>query len=124
MYWCFHCYGLNHQPRGACVHCGQPIEGPPGLSYSDQLVWTLGHPDGDRAVLAAKTLGRRHVRAALPALRQAVQDGRDPYLAAAALRSAIEIAGVEELNPWLEELIGSDSFMVSTIARRALSEHT
>jgi uncharacterized Rossmann fold enzyme len=33
------------------------VEGPPALSFDDQLVWALGHPDGDRAVLAAQTLG-------------------------------------------------------------------
>lgn len=122
MYWCFHCYELNPTADGRCVSCGCPIQRPPGISYNDRLVWALGHPDGDRAALAAQTLGRRRVRAALPALRQAVQECRDPYLAAAALRSAIEIAGVDELAPWLEDLIRCDSFMVRTVAHRALSK--
>jgi hypothetical protein len=83
-------------------------------------VWALGHPDGDRAVLAAQTLGARQVRAALPALRRAVEEDRDPYLAVAALRSAITIAGSEELRDWLEQLTQSESFMVREVAQRAL----
>jgi len=83
-------------------------------------VWALGHPDGDRAVLAAQTLGARQVRGALPALRRAVEEDRDPYLAVAALRSAIAIAGSEGLRDWLEQLTHSESFMVREVAQRAL----
>ena len=121
-YWCFYCYGLNPQQRGACVHCGQPVEGPPGQSFDDQLVWTLGHPDGDRAMLAAQVLGRRRVGAAVPALQRVVDQNRDPYLAATALRSAITIAGRDELRGWLNEIANCDSFMVRTIAQQALHD--
>ena len=105
---------------GVCIRCGQPVEGPCGLSFDDRLVWALGHPDGDRAVLAAQTLGvrRRSLRAS--GLRQAVDEDRDPYLAVAALRSAIVIAGREELRGWLEQLVHCESFMVREEARRAL----
>jgi HEAT repeats len=120
MHWCHSCYAVNPRPSGPCARCGRPVEGPPGLSFDDQLVWALGHPDGDRAVLAAQTLGARHVRAALPALRQAVVEHRDPYLAVAALRSAIAIAGREELRNWLEQLTHTESFMVRDVAQRAL----
>jgi len=120
MYWCVHCYELNPAVDEPCVRCGRPVKRPAGFSYNDQLIWALGHPDGDRAALAAQTLGRRRVRAALPALRQAVQECRDPYLATAALRSAIEIAGVDELAPWLEDLTRCDSFMVRTVAQRTV----
>jgi len=85
------------------------------------LVWALGHPDGDRAVMAAQTLGVRQVRPALPALRRAVDEDRDPYLAVAALRSAIAIAGRDELRDWLEQVARSDSFMLRAEAKRALS---
>ena len=120
MYWCFSCYALNPHARGACVRCGQSVEGPAGLSYDDRLEWALGHPDGDRALLAAETLGRRGVRTALPALQRAVDQRRDPFLAVAALRSAVAIAGRDELRGWLEELARSDSFMVRAVAQRAL----
>ncbi|HTU85319.1 MAG TPA: HEAT repeat domain-containing protein [Solirubrobacteraceae bacterium] len=84
------------------------------------MIWALGHPDGDRAVLAAQSLGARRVRSAMPALRRTVDEDRDPYLAVAALRAAIAIAGREELRDWLEQLAGSESFMVREIAQQAL----
>ncbi len=121
MFWCFSCYAVNQQSHGACARCGRPIQGPPDLSFDDRLVWALRHPDGNRAVLAAQTLGVRGVRSALPALRAVVQEDRDPYLSVAALRSAIAIAGRDELRAWLEELAHGDSFMVKTVARGALS---
>jgi hypothetical protein len=124
MHWCYHCYAVNPRSSGPCVRCGRSVEGPPNPSYDDQLMWTLGHPDGDRAVVAAQTLGARGVRVALPALRKAVEADRDPYLAVAALRSAIEIAGPEELRDWLEQLASSDSFMVREAAQRALARRS
>ncbi|HTX12591.1 MAG TPA: HEAT repeat domain-containing protein [Solirubrobacteraceae bacterium] len=84
------------------------------------MIWALGHPDGDRAVMAAQTLGTRRVRAALPALRKAVDEDRDPYLAVAALRSAIAIAEGQELRGWLEQIARGESFMVREVAQRAL----
>jgi HEAT repeats len=121
MHWCYFCYAVNRHSSGPCVRCGQAIEGPPGLSFDDRLMWALSHPDGDRAVLAAHTLGARGVRSALPALRRAVDEDRDPYLAVAALRSAIAIAGREDLHDWLEQLAQSESFMVREVAQRALA---
>jgi len=121
VYWCHYCYAVNPRAAGSCIRCGQPVEGPPGRSFDDQLVWALGHPDGDRAVLAAQTLGVRRVQSALPALRRVVAEDRDPYLAVAALRSAIAIAGRDELRGWLEQLTQTDSFMVRGEAQRALA---
>jgi HEAT repeats len=120
MHWCHCCYAVNPRPDGRCVRCGEPVEGPSWLSFDDQLVWALGHPDGDRAVLAAQTLGVRRVPSALPALRRVVDEDRDPFLAVAALRSAIAIAGREELRAWLETLAKCESFMVREEAQRAL----
>lgn len=122
MYWCFYCYARNPHAHGPCVQCGRPVEGPAGLSYDDRLVWTLGHPDGDRAVIAAQMLGTRDVQEALPALCDAVDENRDPYIAVTALRSAIAIAGAERLRTWLERLDEHDSFMVRDVARRARME--
>ena len=84
-------------------------------------MWALRHPDGDRAVMAAQTLGARRVRSALPVLRRAVDEDRDPYVAVAALRSAIAIAGRDELRGWLEQLARCESFMVREEAQRALA---
>lgn len=121
MHWCHYCYAVNPRAGGPCIRCGQPVEGPLGRSFDDQLVWALGHPDGDRAVMAAQTLGVRGVRSALPALRRVVDEDRDPYLAVAALRSAIAIAGRDELRGWLEQLAQSESFMLREEAQRALA---
>jgi hypothetical protein len=76
MHWCYYCYVVNPGSTGPCIGCGRPVEGPSDLSYDDRLIWTLRHPDGDRAVLAALTLGMRRVRSALPALRDAVEEER------------------------------------------------
>lgn len=121
MHWCYYCYAVNPHASGLCARCGRPVEGPPELSYDQRLIWALGHPDGDRAILAAQSLGARRVRSALPALRRTVDEDRDPYLAVAALRGAVAIAGPEELRGWLEQQARSDSFMVREAAQRALA---
>lgn len=99
MSWCFHCYAVNDHPRGPCAVCGEPVEPPPGLSWTDSLIWALRHPDGDRAVLAARTLGRLRARQSVPALRTAAEAGADVYLRAEALRSLITIEGADALRP-------------------------
>ncbi len=121
MYWCFHCYAINPRPTGPCERCGRSVQAPEGLSYEDRLVWVLRHPDGDRAINAARILGQRRAGAAAPALRAVVADGRDPYLAAEALRSLIAIEGRDQIRELLQELAASDSFMVATVAKRALA---
>lgn len=120
MYWCFHCYTPNPRPSGPCVRCGQEVAAPSGISDEQRLVWTLHHPDGDRAMLAAQTLGKRGSAGAVPALRSVVDEGFDPFLAAQALSSAVQIAGVDELAGWLTDLTQCDSFMVREAADRAL----
>ena len=117
MHWCFHCYAVNPNSTGTCTRCGQSVQRPPDLSFDDQLIWALGHPDGDRAILAAQTLAANRVHAAVPALQRVVDEDRDPFLSAQALRSAIAIAGRDEFCDWLERHAHSESFMVSAIAR-------
>jgi HEAT repeat protein len=121
VYWCFHCYAPNPSPSGPCVRCGREVAAPAGISDEQRLVWTLHHPDSDRAMLAAKTLGVRRASGALPALRQVVAEAFDPYLCAEAVRSAVQIAGVEALADWLGTLAeSSESFMVKEAAHGAL----
>ena len=121
MFWCFHCYALNDHPSGPCDVCGKPVEAPAEFSWVDSLIWTLRHPDGDRALLAAGTLGRLRAQESAPALRSvAVETGTDVYLRAEALRSLIAIEGVEPLRPWLEVLSHDSPFNLRNIARQAL----
>jgi len=122
MYWCFRCYAINDGPCGPCVACGQPVQPPPGLTRAGGLAWALGHPDGDRAVLAAQVLGRLGAREAIPALRAAAEGGADIYLRAAALRSLLAIEGTGPQRQWLEELARSGPFNVRAIALQALLE--
>jgi HEAT repeat protein len=122
MFWCFHCYAVNDHPTGPCAVCGQPVEAPAGLTHAGHLIWTLGHPDGDRAVIAARTLGTLRARDSIPALRAAAESGKDVYLRAAAVRSLIGIEGAGPLRPWLEHLSQDAPFMVRNIARRALAD--
>ena len=122
MFWCFHCYAVNDHPSGPCDVCGQPVEAPAGLSWVDSLVWALGHPDGDRALVAARTLGRLKAQDSVPALRATVETGADVYVRAEALRSLVAIKGAGGLRPWLDELSRDAPFMVRDIAREALED--
>ena len=123
MYWCFHCYALNDLPAGPCRVCGHPVQAPAGLTRVDGLVWALRHPDGDRAVVAAGILGRLRAREAVPALRAAVDAGKDIYLREAALRSVIAIEGAGPLREWLSELSHSGPFNIRILAREVLARH-
>ena len=89
-----------------------------------RLIWALRHPDGDRALLAARTLGTPRAREAIPALREAVTAGPDIYLRTAALQSLIAIAGVDPLRSWLEELSRAAPVTVREAAGRALAGNT
>jgi len=122
MFWCFHCCAVNDHPHGPCAICGGPVEPPVGLSWTDSLIWALHHPDGDRALLAARTLGRLRARQSVPALRTAVEAGADVYLRAEALRSLIAIEGADTLRPWLQQLSREAPFSVRSIALKALGE--
>lgn len=122
VFWCFHCYGLNERPSGPCVHCGKPIGAPADISVEDQLVWSLGHPDSDRALLAARRLGVLRAVGAAPALWRVVEKGRDPYLAAEALRSLVLIEGSERVRSWLEPLAETAPLLVREAAREAFGE--
>lgn len=84
-------------------------------------MWTLGHPDGGRALIAARVLGSLGCREAAPALRDAVIAARDPFLAAEALRSLVAIDGAGRWQAWLQELAADAPFMVRDVARRALA---
>jgi len=124
VFWCFSCYALNDHPCGPCDACGEPVEAPVGLSHVDSLIWALRHPDGDRAVVAARTLGRLGARESAGALRAAADAGADIYVRAEAVRSLIAIQGAESLRPWLETLARDAPLNVRSIASQALAAGT
>lgn len=103
------------------MRCGREISAPAGITDEQRLIWTLHHPDSDRAMLAAKTLGARKMAGALAALQQIVEEAFDPFLSAQAVRAAVQIAGVEALADWLRQLTRSDSFLISKAAHQALN---
>ena len=115
------CYALSDHPSGPCHACGEPVEAPAGLSHVDGLIWALRHPDGDRAIVAARTLGRLGARESAAALREAAEAGADIYVRAEALRSLIAIEGARSLRPWLETLSRDAPFNVRDIADQALT---
>jgi len=121
MHWCYSCYAVNPRPARPRIRRGQLFNTPAGRSFGDELVWALGHPDGDLAVPAAKTLGVRAVRSALPALQRAVDKDRDQYLAVVARPRVIAMAGSHELRGWLGRFVQSESFMVREESQRALA---
>ena len=122
MYWCFHCYHVNNKPRGTCEHCGHLIEEPPGLPQIDRLVWALRHPDGDRAILAARRLGALGANEAVPALWEIMRDSPDPYLAAVALHALIRIEGAMSLQELLESIAKDGPLLQRQVAREAINK--
>jgi len=120
MYWCFHCYAPNTRPEGPCERCSAEIKAPASLTYDERLIWALGHPDGDRAMMAASLLGKRGVRQARPALELLVERGGDPFLAAQALRSLIELEGAEAISDLLAAQAQSGPFLAARVATEAL----
>jgi hypothetical protein len=122
MHWCYHCYGINPEPSGPCVHCGQEIAPPNDLSYDQQLIWALGHPDGDRAIMAARTLGIHRAREAAPRLHEVALGGADPFLAAEALRSLVAIEGVDPLRLLLTEFAEHGPLLLANVAAKVLRD--
>jgi len=120
MHWCYHCYGVNQAPSGPCVRCGKEIAPPDDLSYDQRLIWALGHPDGDRAIMAARTLGAHRAREAAPRLEEVASAGGDPFLAAEALRSLVAIEGADALRPFLTEIAEHGGLLPATVAAEAL----
>jgi HEAT repeat protein len=120
MYWCFHCYARNASSEGPCERCGREIKAPASLSYDERLIWALRHPDGDRAMIAARLLGERGARQAILALNSLIEQDRDPFLAARALRSLIEIEGPDAIREPLVAQAESGSFLAARVATEGL----
>jgi hypothetical protein len=72
-------------------------------------------------MIAAEVLGRRRERSSIVPLRSLVMTSTDPYLAAQALESLVEIEGAEVLHDFLLELSTSAAVQVRNVAQEALS---
>lgn len=118
-HYCWRCYAANPEPAGRCRSCGGAVEQPATATWTDQLIWALGHPLPGRQMIAAQILGqRRELRAAAPL--RALVGTADPFLAARALDSLVLIVGAAPLRDLLDELARTGSPVVSYVARRAL----
>jgi len=122
-HYCHRCYGECAHSSGRCPRCGGSIAAPPGTTYVDSLIWALGHPVSETAMIAARVLGMRAETAAAPALR-ALVDGPDAFLAAQALRSLIAIESEARLRPLLDRLAAGGPALLARVARDARAEAT
>ncbi|HVA60519.1 MAG TPA: hypothetical protein VNG13_08275 [Mycobacteriales bacterium] len=123
MYWCYYCYSTNEHPSGPCRTCGRPVEGPGRLTPEQQLIWALHHPDGDRAVLAARAIAARRVETAIPVLRALVEGGTpDIYVAKEALCALITLEGPRRLRDLLDQLAANGPLLLREIAKEARVE--
>ena len=87
VWYCWRCYAKQPVERvDRCLQCGGLPQAPPGATFSDKLLWALGHPLVERRVIAARALGERVEPRALQPLRAMAADP-DPYLATAAVRA-------------------------------------
>jgi HEAT repeat protein len=119
-YYCYRCYGENRGPDGDCVNCGGAIEPPAGTAFPDLLIWALRHPVAPVATQAAAILGERKETSAAEPLRAIALESRDPFLAAAALRSLVAIQGAPNLRDLLERLAREAPLPVRRAAAAAL----
>jgi uncharacterized paraquat-inducible protein A len=120
VHYCWHCYAENERPSGACSRCGHSIDRPADTSYTEQLIWALGHPLPGTQMIAAQVLGARRDLVAEQPLRQLVVSS-DPFLAAQALDSLVAIVGVAGARDLLEPLAESGPPAVQSVAIRALN---
>ncbi len=92
-HYCWHCYAANPVPVGRCAECGGAIEQPAGITYSEQLIWALGHRLAGTQMIAAQ-----------------------------ALQSLVSIVGVDGTRDLLEPLAESGPPAVMRVALHALNE--
>jgi len=74
--------------------------------------------------MAVRRLGTRGDATTAEALRALLEDPPDPYVAAEALRSLVDLLGVDELGGLLRPLADSGPVLVRAQARRALARRS
>ncbi|WP_188897573.1 HEAT repeat domain-containing protein [Microlunatus endophyticus] len=119
-YYCWSCYGRNDHASGPCDHCGDEIEPPADADLTTRLVWGIRHPNPDVALMSVRRLPMVGDSSAIPALRAAVIDPPDPYVAAAALKSLLSLSSVAEEEELLRSSVSTGPPLVASIAREAL----
>jgi hypothetical protein len=121
-FYCWYCYSETSRPNGACAACGEEIEGPGDADYGDRLLWALRHPLLDRRLLSATMLGVRRETRAVEPLRALLSTENDPYLAAAALKSLVQIDGVDQCRDVLDHAIEAGPAPARRAARQLLTQ--
>jgi HEAT repeat protein len=97
--FCPACYSPNDWSDDRCLSCGTSLA--TDESYDDKLIWALGHPDTERAILAAEALAGRASTRAIDRLIELL-DSTDPYRAAAAARALLAFASDQRAASALE----------------------
>jgi HEAT repeat protein len=117
-WFCPSCFAELPETAGTCLQCGAGLVGP-GRDFEAALVGGLRHPLHDRRLMAARILGRRQAVAAVPALISVVDDSRDPYLAAEAVRALVAIGTPDGLAV-ARHLASNGPVVAKAAARKAL----
>jgi HEAT repeat protein len=84
--YCLECFAECGPDDRICPSCGRELD-PSERSYERKLILALSHRLPDRRLMAARILGERRSRAAVPALERLALAGDDPYLQAEAARA-------------------------------------
>lgn len=121
-YFCWSCYGRNDHSSGPCAHCGLEISPPSDAGLTARLVWAMGHPDPDVAIMSTRRLAQLGDRSVVPTLREWVVQSSDPYLAAEALRSLLVLSTPAAEKELLDRLAADGPVLVRDQARQALAE--
>jgi hypothetical protein len=121
IYYCWCCYGRNERGTGPCARCAGEIAAPPNTTLTRRLLWATRHPDPDVAIMATRRLAAVRATDAIPSLRSLITDPPDPYVAAEALRTLIELSGTEAEHAFLVRLAESGPALLRSLARSFLS---
>lgn len=112
--FCPDCFAVEPWDAETCAACGALLERDD--RYDDRLIWALGHPDTERAMLAADLLARRATAAAIGPLIE-LTAVREPYRAAAAAR-ALAAFDDDRARAFVRRLHAHPSFLVRQAVSR------
>lgn len=122
VYYCWSCYARNDRQAGPCERCGRDISPPTDISEVDRLLWGIGHPDPDVAIISTRRVARLGDQSAIPALRKCIEEGPDPYVAVEALRSLLALSSATAEEPLLRRLARAGPILLRSEALQALDD--